>query len=567
MDSTVDKTANQTVKPPISGKSFAQILSGEVSGDSFQKVVMGSSVHVKISRAAYESGVVACKTHLHGRLTLHKGDAPLTMQALKAKLSNQWPQLQNWSLIPLGKGFFEFNFNSIEDMRIIRALGIVNLKPGLMRFYCWSKDFAPQAQSQTHAQVWVRFLNLPQEYWEKQTLFEIASGLGTPLSINESTQHRRFGIFARVLIDVDLSENLFEYVVVEREYHALSIPVQYEKHPLFCAHCKMIGHSFQTCSKLGAYNTAHKKIHTGHKAVNASGHKAGKSAQIIEHNEENEVEVHKVPAIEVEDGEIVKSNIVDALTFVGNHELGHVQKPRENLKLHNNFELLELDIEQGIGEATTNDKKSTPTILDLQIDKNSSVDDISLGKKHLNHNTTFEGPSKLVKRTSKLVELSSGTSPVSFGDVMDPIFYETIILQPIISPIITIDEILGQDRRKVQITDGPKNKSAACLKDGKVLSKLWGYEDTDASDSTVNPETGTEVNKAEFPDVASRKSPNLEGTSSVTTRSDDDKETKSFTPFVSNKQKKKNKLQSPRGSENNCIQTRAKSGISKAYKS
>jgi len=323
--------------------------------------------------------------------------------------------------------------------------------------------------------------------------------LGTPLSIDESTQHIRFVIFARVLIDVDLSENLFESVVVEREDHALSISVQYEKHPLFCAHYKMIGPSFQTCSKLGAYNTTHKKIHTGpvgnkpgvplKKPVNASGHKARKSAQLIEHNEENEVEVHKVLAIEVEDGEIVKSNIVDALTIAGNHELGHVQKPGENLKLHNKFKLLELYIEQGIGEAITNDKKSTPTILDLQVDKNPSVEDISLGKKHLNHNTTIEGPSKLVKRTSKLVELSSGTSPVSFGDAMDPTFYETTILQPIISPITTIDEILGQDKRKVQITDGPKKKSAACLKDGKVLSKFWGDEDTDASDSTVDPET------------------------------------------------------------------------------
>lgn len=260
MDSTVEKQVNPPVKSPVSGKSFAQILSGEVSGESFlaqlpPKVVMGSTVHVKISRVAYESGLAACKTHLHRRLILHKGDAPLTTQALKAKLSNQWPQLQNWNLIPLEKGFFELNFNSVEDMRQIWALGTINLKPGLMRFYCWSKDFAPQAQSQTHAQIWVRFLNLPQEYWEKQTLFEIASGLGTPLSIDETTQRRRFGIFARVLIDVDLFENLFESVVVEREDHALSISIQYEKYPLFCAHCKMLRHSIQSCSKLSASNT------------------------------------------------------------------------------------------------------------------------------------------------------------------------------------------------------------------------------------------------------------------------------------------------------------------------
>jgi len=107
------------------------------------------------------------------------------------------------------------------------------------------------------------------------------------------------------------------------------------------------------------------------------------------------------------------------------------------------------------------------------------------------------------------------------------------------------------------------------LKDGKVLSKFWGDEDTGASDITIDLETDTGVNKAEFPDADSRKSKNLEGTSSVkiTTRSDDDKANKSFTPYVSNKPKKKNKLQSPRGLESKCIQTRAKSGISKAYKS
>ena len=53
----------------------------------------------------------------------------------------------------------------------------------------------------------------------------------------------------------------------------------------------------------------------------------------------------------------------------------------------------------------------------------------------------------------------------------------------------------------------------------------------------------------------------------VTTRSDDDKDNKSFTPYVSNRQKKENNLQSPRGSENECIQTRVKNGISKVYKS
>jgi len=165
-----------------------------------------------------------------------------------------WPDIHNWEITPLGKGFFEFHFNTIEDMQQVWAMGVVNINPGLMRFYCWSSDFVPQAQAQTHAQIWVRFLQLPQEYWRKQTLLEIASGLGTPLIINEATLNRRFGIYARVLIDVDLSEQLFELVIVEREGHALSVLVQYEIQPSFCSHCMMLGHGIHNCLKLVSQN-------------------------------------------------------------------------------------------------------------------------------------------------------------------------------------------------------------------------------------------------------------------------------------------------------------------------
>jgi hypothetical protein len=97
-------------------------------------------------------------------------------------------------------------------------------------------------------------MNLPQEYWRKTTLFEIASGLGTSLAIDESTLSRRFGIFARDLVDVDLSEQLFNTVVVERDESALSIDVVYEKQPSFCANCKSLGHSLQNCMKLNHTN-------------------------------------------------------------------------------------------------------------------------------------------------------------------------------------------------------------------------------------------------------------------------------------------------------------------------
>ena len=158
-----------------------------------------------------------------------------------------WPDVCSWSITPVGRGCYEFQFNFIDDMRKVWAQRVVNMKPGLLRLFCWSKDFNPLNQAQTHAQIWVRLMHLPQEYLHPQTLLEIASGVGTPLVIDEATQARLFGLYARVL--VDLSRKLFDTVVVEREGFAFTILVQYEKQPSFCSHCSLLGHTIQTCNK------------------------------------------------------------------------------------------------------------------------------------------------------------------------------------------------------------------------------------------------------------------------------------------------------------------------------
>ena len=53
-------------------------------------------------------------------------------------------------------------------------------------------------------------------YWINLTLFEIASGIGTTLTIDDATQSRLFGLYVRVLVDVDVSKKLYNAILVER---------------------------------------------------------------------------------------------------------------------------------------------------------------------------------------------------------------------------------------------------------------------------------------------------------------------------------------------------------------
>jgi hypothetical protein len=99
----------------------------------------------------------------------------------------------------------------------------------------------------SNAQTWIRIHGLAREYWQPKILFEIAGALGSPLALDEATKKRTFGHFARILIDVDLSSNLHERILVERNDFDFYVDVEYENIPPFCNSCQIIGHSVNNC--------------------------------------------------------------------------------------------------------------------------------------------------------------------------------------------------------------------------------------------------------------------------------------------------------------------------------
>lgn len=124
---------------------------------------------------------------------------------LRSCLAKLWQPLAQWHLVPLGKGFFEFGFFSIEDMRRVLAVGAWNLGQGVLRVFSWTADFIPNLVPQTNVQCWIRILGLSQEYWRPKILFAIARGISSPLSLNDATKNKTLGHYAQVLVDLDLA--------------------------------------------------------------------------------------------------------------------------------------------------------------------------------------------------------------------------------------------------------------------------------------------------------------------------------------------------------------------------
>jgi len=137
--------------------SFAQALTTSSivsSNDNLsQPLIRGESVSIKISQDMYEKGMAVCKRNLRGRLVLNKGDKRYTTKDIHLKLQNQWKTTWAWNMLSLGKGYYEFTFSSETDLRTVWTVWTVNLKPGVLWLFEWTRDFNMHTQRNTHARV------------------------------------------------------------------------------------------------------------------------------------------------------------------------------------------------------------------------------------------------------------------------------------------------------------------------------------------------------------------------------------------------------------------------------
>ncbi|XP_062028311.1 uncharacterized protein LOC133744183 [Rosa rugosa] len=126
----------------------------------------------------------------------------------------------------------------------------------MLRLIKWSPEFSPSTYKNTFAQVWVRFWDLGFAYWDQQTLFEIASGIGTPLKLDPRTMNRTVGLFARILVDVDFSQPPHDKLRITRANgEVVVIGVEYESVPDICTRCGIVGHVAGTCRSKASVDT------------------------------------------------------------------------------------------------------------------------------------------------------------------------------------------------------------------------------------------------------------------------------------------------------------------------
>ena len=145
--------------------------------------------------------------------------------------------------IDLGFDFSFIKFEFREDVDNILKGGPWFIRQNFLAIRQWEPKFKASTTNFSSVAMWVRFPELPIEFYEHNALLKIGTAIGPVLRIDAYTANGARGCFARMCIQVNLDKSLVRSIFLGK----LKQIIQYEGVESLCFECGRIGHKKEAC--------------------------------------------------------------------------------------------------------------------------------------------------------------------------------------------------------------------------------------------------------------------------------------------------------------------------------
>ncbi|XP_042515506.1 uncharacterized protein LOC122089851 [Macadamia integrifolia] len=176
--------------------SYSTIVGGGIPDvdtlpDPFQ---VGSLTTVIIPQEVYEERLGTFRFALIRRTNFRF----VSLDDICQEVKNTWTLKGRIAFAPMSKGFFLLQFEIEADMIMIWKRNIVKVGTQTIRFQRWKRDFNVHEKQAVTKMVWIRFPDLPMEYWHEKILLTMAKAAGRPMAIDRRTRVATMGGYARL---------------------------------------------------------------------------------------------------------------------------------------------------------------------------------------------------------------------------------------------------------------------------------------------------------------------------------------------------------------------------------
>lgn len=138
-----------------------------------------------------------------------------TLNAISQYVKTQWQSQEEPQVFKHDEGFFIVRMKTREERDFILFSGPHLFYGKAMIVKQWSANFNFHEEVLKVIPIWVKMPNLPLNCWGENYLSRIGSVLGVPLYADECTSQGLRISYARLLIEMDITQEIPKVVAVE----------------------------------------------------------------------------------------------------------------------------------------------------------------------------------------------------------------------------------------------------------------------------------------------------------------------------------------------------------------
>ena len=285
-------------------------------------------------------------------------DKRLPFSVVRSLVNRLWGKKKMPNISTTENGLYFFRFRDPEARDWVMDAGPWHLagRPFILR--TWKPGMDMLDIQLSTIPIWVKFYNVPLEYWTSTSLGHIASTVGIPLYMDSLTENQTKLSFARICVEVGADCEFPKSILLDRGNGKYStIRIEYPWAPKCCSECKRFGYNLENCQVKKGPNSMN--------TTSNSENEAGIELLVAEKKDMQDAGVRKRVTGDT-NGSVVNSSVedMDAIipTIMYEEEVNRVAIDIGNHpKLHGNtFECLA----QSEEEETTSDPNNTSEFSD-----------------------------------------------------------------------------------------------------------------------------------------------------------------------------------------------------------
>ncbi|XP_061369460.1 uncharacterized protein LOC133312303 [Gastrolobium bilobum] len=163
---------------------------------------------------------------------------------MKKKINVLWARKGKINVTDIGNDFFVVQFSEKDDLNFALNGGPWIVLGHYLSLRKWEPTFRPNSAGIAKIAAWIRLPDIPIEFYDEAFFRRIGNWLGKMIKVDSNTNAHVRGRFARICVELDLSQPLKGDYVLE----GFTKQIEYEGLGLICFGCGKYGHSTENCS-------------------------------------------------------------------------------------------------------------------------------------------------------------------------------------------------------------------------------------------------------------------------------------------------------------------------------